>query len=165
MLLQFEVEQFFFCEAGLLDDRRFHEWLDLLTEDIHYWIPIRRTTTLRQVASEFTEPGAMSFCDDDLDFLRVRVAKMTAGNAWSEDPPSRTRHMVNNIQIVAVNEGEIETKANIHLYRTRLDSAEDSWIGSRKDVLRRKDRTLRLARRHLFLEQTVILSQNMSNLF
>ena len=165
MLLQFEVEQFLYNEASLLDERRFEEWLDLLTEDIHYWMPIRRTTTLRQVAGEFTAPGAMAFFDDDHNFLKMRIAKMTAGNAWSEDPPSRTRHIVNNIRILSVDNLEIETTANFHLYRTRMESEEDSWIGSRKDMLRRVDGRLMLARRHIFLEQTVILAQNMSNIF
>ena len=163
--LQYEVEQFYYAEAALLDERRFEEWLDLFTDDVHYWMPIRRTTTLRQVESEFTAPGAMAFFDDDLDFLKMRVAKMTAGNAWSEDPPSRTRHIVNNIQILSVDDSEIETTVNFHLYRTRLESEEDSWIGSRKDLLRRVNGRLMLSRRHIFLEQTVLLAQNMSNIF
>jgi len=165
MLLQYEVEQFFYYESSLLDERRFDEWLNLLTEDMHYWMPIRRTTTLRQTSSEFTKPGAMAFFDDDLNFLKMRIAKMTAGNAWSEDPPSRTRHIVNNVQILSANDEEIETTANFHLYRTRLESEEDSWIGCRKDMLRRVDGSLMLARRHIFLEQTVLLAQNMSNIF
>ena len=31
-----EIEQFLYREARLLDDRRFHEWLTLFTEDISY---------------------------------------------------------------------------------------------------------------------------------
>jgi biphenyl 2,3-dioxygenase beta subunit len=54
---------------------------------------------------------------------------------------------------------------NFQLYRTRLNSEEDSWIGRREDLLRRVDGQLRLARRHVYLEQTVILSQNMSSFF
>jgi Ring hydroxylating beta subunit len=30
-----EVEQFLYREARLLDERRFHEWLELLTDDIY----------------------------------------------------------------------------------------------------------------------------------
>ena len=165
MLLQFEVEQFLYREAKLLDERRFDEWLNLLTEDIHYWMPIRRTTTLRQTDQEFTKPGAMAFFDDDKTFLTLRVQKMAAGNAWSEDPPSRTRHFVTNIYITEIDEDDIAINANFHLYRTRLDSDEDSWIGHREDVLRRVDGHLMLARRHIFLEQTVILSQNLSSIF
>ena len=35
-----EVEQFLYREARWLDERRFHEWLELLTEDI-IWMPVR----------------------------------------------------------------------------------------------------------------------------
>ena len=36
-----EVEQFLYREARLLDARRFHEWLELLTDDVRYWMPVR----------------------------------------------------------------------------------------------------------------------------
>lgn len=165
MLLQYEVEQFLYHEARLLDERKFDEWLNLLTDDIHYWMPIRRTTMARDIDSEFTRPGAMAFFDDDKNFLQLRVKKNSANNAWSENPPSRTRHFVTNIRIVDIQDEDITIKANFHLYRTRLDSDEDSWFGHRKDVLRRVDGSFMLARRHIFLEHTVIMSQNMSSLF
>lgn len=165
MLLQYEVEQFLYHEARLLDERKFDDWLDLLTDDIHYWMPIRRTTMVRDIENEFTAPGAMAFFDDDKAYLAIRVKKMAAGNAWSEDPPSRTRHFVTNIRIVDIQGDEITIEANFHLYRTRLDSEEDSWIGRREDVIRRSDGNFMIARRHIFLEQTLIKSQNMSNFF
>ncbi len=165
MLLQYEVEQFLYHEARLLDERKFDDWLDLLTDDIHYWMPIRRTTMVRDIENEFTAPGAMAFFDDDKAYLAIRVKKMAAGNSWSEDPPSRTRHFVTNIRIVDIQGDEITIEANFHLYRTRLDSEEDSWIGRREDVIRRSDGNFMIARRHIFLEQTLIKSQNMSNFF
>jgi 3-phenylpropionate/cinnamic acid dioxygenase small subunit len=33
-----EVEQFLYREGRLLDERRFHEWLELFTEDARYWM-------------------------------------------------------------------------------------------------------------------------------
>ena len=33
-----EVEQFLYREARLLDTRRFHEWLELFTDDVRYWM-------------------------------------------------------------------------------------------------------------------------------
>ncbi len=165
ILLQYEVEQFLFEEARLLDERRYDEWLALLTDDIHYWMPVRRTTYTREADNEFTGPGEMAFFDDDINFLKMRVEKLKANNSWAEDPPSRTRHFVSNIRITDVADSEITVDLNFHLYRTRLDSEEDSWIGRRTDVLRRVDEGFRLAQRHIFVEQTVILSQNMSNIF
>lgn len=165
MLLQFEAEQFLYREASLLDERRFDEWLDLLTEDIHYWMPIRRTTTAKETDREFTRLGDGAFFDDDKRLLTLRVQRLSIGRAWAEDPPSRTRRMVSNVRILSIDGDEMVLTVNFQLYRTRLASEEDCWIGRREDLLRRVDGSLKLARRHIFLEQTVILSQNMSNLF
>jgi biphenyl 2,3-dioxygenase beta subunit len=165
MRLTFEAEEFLIREAALLDDRKLDEWLTLLTEDIHYWMPIRRTTTAKEIDREFTRPGDMALFDDDLRTLQLRVTRLSMGRAWAEDPPSRTRRLITNLRVLNIEGDEMLTTCNFQLYRTRLNSEEDSWIGRREDLLRRVDGELRLARRHIFLEQTVILAQNMSNLF
>ena len=164
-LLTFEAANFLYKEAALLDNREYDAWLDLLTEDIHYWMPIRRTTYTRDAVEEFTQPGDIAFFDDDLGFLKLRVARLKVGSAWAEDPPSRTRHFVSNVHILDEVGDELEVGCNFHLYRTRLESEEDSWFGSRKDLLRRVNGEFKLARRHIFLDQTTLLSQNLSSLF
>jgi biphenyl 2,3-dioxygenase beta subunit len=165
MLLKHEVEEFLFMEADLLDSRRYDDWLAVLADDIHYWMPIRRTTTAKEVELEFTKPGGMAFFDDDKTVLTLRIQRLSVGRAWAEDPPSRTRRLVTNVRLLSVDGDEINVGCNFKLYRTRLNSEEDSWIGRREDLLRRVDGGFKLARRHIFLEQTVILSQNMSSLF
>jgi len=165
MLLTFEAEEFLYREASLLDERRLDEWLALCTDDIHYWMPIRRTTTAKEIGNEFTKPGGMAFFDDDKRTLGLRVQRLAVGRAWAEDPPSRTRHTVSNVRVLSADANELLVALNFHLYRTRLDSEEDSWIGRREDLLRREGGGLKLARRYIYLDQTVILSQNMSNLF
>ena len=164
-LLQYEVEQFLYDEAALLDARKYREWLSLLTDDIHYWMPIRRTVTKSDLEFEFTRPGDMAFFDDDRGTLEIRVKKLEASSAWSEDPPSRSRHFVSNVRIVDVVDKDVTVDVSFHLYRTRLNTEIDSWVGRRTDVLRRCDGKLKLAKRHMFLDQTVILSKNMSTLF
>ncbi|MEJ2090426.1 MAG: aromatic-ring-hydroxylating dioxygenase subunit beta [Gammaproteobacteria bacterium] len=72
---------------------------------------------------------------------------------------------MSNIRILSIDGDDMLLTANFQLYRTRLASEEDCWIGRREDLLRRVEGRLKLARRHIFLEQTVILAQNMSNLF
>ncbi|HWM76977.1 MAG TPA: aromatic-ring-hydroxylating dioxygenase subunit beta, partial [Methylomirabilota bacterium] len=42
LLLKQEIESFLYREADLLDERRYEEWLELFTEDAHYWMPLRR---------------------------------------------------------------------------------------------------------------------------
>jgi 3-phenylpropionate/cinnamic acid dioxygenase small subunit len=165
VLLQYEVEQFLYAEAALLDGRQYREWLGLLADDIHYWMPIRRTVTLSDLDMEFTKPGGMAYFDDDRTILEMRVKKLEAGSAWSEDPPSRSRHFVSNVRILSIEGDEIAVEVCFHLYRTRLNSEVSGWVGRRLDVLRRVEGGFRLAKRHIFLDQTVISSTNMSTLF
>jgi 3-phenylpropionate/cinnamic acid dioxygenase small subunit len=164
-VLQYEVEQFLYAEAALLDARRYRDWLGLVADDIEYWMPIRRTVNNADLDREFTKPGEMAYFDDDRAYLEMRVKKLEAGSAWSEDPPSRSRHFVSNVRILDVVGDEITLEACFHLYRSRLESDTDSWIGRRVDVLRRTGDSFRLAKRHLFLDHTVIQSTNMSTIF
>lgn len=163
--LQQEVERFLYDEAALLDERRMHDWLALFTEDAHYWMPIRRTRTVDQLDQEFTAPGEMAFFDDDRRMLEMRIKKLDTGYSWSEDPPSRTRHLITNVRILEVNGDEVTVASNFILYRTRLATDEDLWVGMRRDVLRRVNGSWKIARRHVFLDQTTLKSRNLSNFF
>jgi 3-phenylpropionate/cinnamic acid dioxygenase small subunit len=165
LLLQHQVEQFLYDEAALLDARRLRDWLALLTDDIHYWMPVRRTVTISDIDLEFTKPGDVAFFDDDRDLLEMRVKKLESGSAWAEDPPSRSRHFVSNVRILEVAEDEITVEVCFHLCRSRLEAEADAWFGRRQDVLRIAGDGFRIAKRHIFLDQTVLSSNNLSTLF
>ena len=137
VLLQHEVEQFLYYEASLLDARHYQDWLKLIAKDIHYWMPIRRTVTLKDIDQEFTKPGDMAYFDDAHEHLVMRVKKLEAGSAWSEDPPSRSRHFVSNVRILDVTGDEISLETAFHLYRSRLNTEESNWYGRRVEGLRR----------------------------
>jgi biphenyl 2,3-dioxygenase beta subunit len=165
MLLHYEVERFYYDEAALLDSHRYEEWLALFSDDAHYFMPIRRTRMLRELDKEFTRPGEMAFFDDTKTLLAGRITKLGSGRSWAEDPPSRTRHLITNVRITKDDSRTLEVESNFHLYRTRLNSEETSWIGSRRDVLRRVEGSFQIVERRIFLEQTVLLSRNLSNFF
>jgi 3-phenylpropionate/cinnamic acid dioxygenase small subunit len=165
MELQYETEQFLYREAAMIDEREYRAWLDLLTDDCSYWMPIRRTVMLSDIDHEFTKRGQMSFYDDDKASLSMRVAKMESGSSWSEDPPSRTRHIVNNVRITDVEGDEIGVEVAFILYRSRLNTEESMWVGRRVDRLRRVDGVLKLCGREIYLDQTLIRATNMSTLF
>ncbi|SFL29661.1 aromatic-ring-hydroxylating dioxygenase subunit beta [Geodermatophilus ruber] len=164
-LRQFEVERFYTKEAALLDAHDYEQWVQLFSDDTHYFMPIRRTRLRRELDKEFTQPGEMAYFDESKEFLLTRVAKITSGLAWAEDPPSRTRHIITNVRVVEDRGDELEVHSNFLLYRTRLKSEETTWIGSRRDLLRRTEGSFLIARRHILLEQTLLLSQNLSNFF
>ncbi len=165
MVRQYEVEQFLYDEAALLDAHRYEMWLDLFADDATYFMPIRRTRLLQEMDQEFTRPGEMAFFNDTKPLLAGRVTKLLTGRSWSEDPPSRTRRLITNIRVVEDDGVQLAAESNFLLYRTRLNSEEDSWLGSRHDVLRRHGASFLIAARTIFLEQTVVLSRNLSNFF
>jgi 3-phenylpropionate/cinnamic acid dioxygenase small subunit len=166
MLLQYEIEQFLYQEAAILDERRFWEWLDLLTDDIEYWMPIRSTRSRGDEADEFTRLGEAAFFDENKQYLVERVRKLDTGFSWAEDPPSRTRHLVSNVRILdRPAENELLVTCNFIVYRTRLATDEDLWVGRREDVLRQVEGGWKIARRHVFLDQVVLKSKNLSIFF
>lgn len=165
MVRQYEVEQFLYDEAALLDAHQYEPWLELFTDDAFYFMPIRRTRLRREQHLEFTKPGEMAFFADTKELLRGRVIKLMTGRSWSEDPVSRTRRLITNVRVTGDDGTDMTVMSNFMLYRTRLDSQEDSWIGSREDTLRRVDGSLRIAARTIRLERTVVLTRNMSNFF
>ena len=165
MAWQLRVEQFLYEEADLLDRRLYREWFDRVASDVHYWMPIRRTVSLRNIDREFTQPGGMSFFDDDHSDLRMRVEKLYTGSSWSEDPPSRTRHLVSNVRITGLEAATVRVQSNFLLLRTRLEGDADQFHGRRDDRLRIDGDSFLLAQRHIYLDHTVIHATNLSSLF
>jgi biphenyl 2,3-dioxygenase beta subunit len=162
--LRRQVEDFLYFEAELLDDRKLREWLDLFTDDVRYWMPIRHNTLERpdDVTEELSKPGDGYYFDDNKKTLGVRVERVYAKNAWAEMPPSRTRHFVSNVRVKNDNGTEIEVHSNFLVYRTRMETDQDMFVGMRKDILRRVDGAFKIAKRTIILDQAVLAAKNIS---
>ena len=92
-----EVEKFLYMEA----------------DDVRYWMPIRpnrypvnsKAITIldgsRYEEAEISSEEELAFMDEDKDSLTRRIARLDTGMAWAEDPPSRTRHIITNIEVEA----------------------------------------------------------------
>ncbi len=173
-----QVEQFLYREARLLDDRQLHQWLELFTDDVRYWMPMRSNRYSasskaisildgsRYEEDELSKEGELAILDETKDSLERRVARLDTGMAWAEDPPSRTRHFVSNIE-VEQGEGQSEIKVypNFIMYRSRAETEEDFYVGSREDTLRKVDGQWKIAYRKIVLDQNVLLAKNVSNFF
>ena len=86
--------------------------------------------------------------------------------AWAEDPPSRTRHIITNIEVEPGDAAsELKVYSNFLVYRTRTESEQDLYVGARRDVLRRVDCAWKIALRKLVLDQNVLLPKNVSIFF
>jgi 3-phenylpropionate/cinnamic acid dioxygenase small subunit len=164
--LWFELMQFYIREAWLLDERRYKEWLDLFTDDVLYFMPRRKNVPRRELHRELTPLGDLAILEEDKRYLEMRVARLDTGMAWAEDPPSRTRHFVANIEIEAGgNDGEITVHSNFLVYRSRGETEQDFYVGSRRDVLRRVEGAWKIAQRRLVLDQNVLTAKNISTFF
>ena len=172
-----EVEQFLYREARLLDERRFREWLELFTDDVHYWMGARsnrypRTSKAisilspnRYVEDDHTRADELSIFDETKETLSGRVTRLETGMAWAEDPPSRTRHLITNIEVAGEAGPELTVHSNFIVYRSRAETEQDFYVGARQDLLRRVDGGLKIARRKMTLDQNVLSAKNLSIFF
>ena len=157
--LQHEIEQFLYTEAELLDERRFSEWLTLVAEDIHYFMPARDNRLAQDVHLEVRPASAGGHFDDDKRSLSIRVRKLSMEESWSEVPASRTRHMVTNVRIRPdAGPGEYGVRSSFHFYRSRHERRVEHLVGGRQDSLRRADNAygFEIARRTIYLDQSLV---------
>jgi 3-phenylpropionate/cinnamic acid dioxygenase small subunit len=170
--LKQEVEEFLYAEADLLDQRRFTEWLDLLAEDLVYFMPIRRNVKFGQHAErENTRQGeGISWFDEDKWTLGKRVEQILTGVHYAEEPLSRVTHMVSNVRLLEVTPSAEEPQTvtvgcRFLVYQNRVEYESTTFIGRRTDVLRRVGESWQIARREMILEQNVLMAKNLSVFF
>lgn len=157
-----EVQQFLYREARINDAEQFRDWLDMLTEDIHYWIPYR----YQRYRKDVKEPTIydMSYFNDYLPDLEKRVRRTEADSCWSEDPATRIAHVVTNIEVeLTDNPEEYRVYSLVTLHRNMNEDDEHTMVGHRKDLLRRVSGVLKLARRKVILDQNILLNKKLNN--
>lgn len=160
-----EAHQFLVDEAYLLDAQQYDAWLDTLTDDIRYVMPVRVTTA--RGAGFDTSPArgpGMAHFDEDKYSLTQRVARFATEHAWTEDPPSRLRHFITNVRTFECDDSEdlIVESAEL-LFRSRGDVNESALVScGREDLLRRSDDRWKLARRRIFVDESVLRMQNLA---
>jgi 3-phenylpropionate/cinnamic acid dioxygenase small subunit len=163
-----EIEDFYHEEADLLDERDYTRWLDLFAEDVRYWVPMRKNVAFDDLATrETTAEDDIAWIDDDKATLEKRVRQLMTGIHWAEEPVSRVSHVVTNIRLVetvdALTEGATATvKCRFIVYRNRLETETDLLVGRREDTLRRVGHHLRIARRKILIEQSVLMAKNLT---
>lgn len=150
-----EIQDFYVFEAELLDDRRWIEWLELLTDDFEYVLPVPVTrdnpelpaydeSTLLQAENRFT--------------LEAWVERLNPGKvetAWAENPPARVRHFVTNVRPRGGDpDGELAVRSNVLVSISRGHEQPVLFSAERRDVLRRGEGgEWKLADRKVYLDQ------------
>ena len=106
----------------------------------------------------------MAHFDEDRYAIEKRVQRLLTDHAWTEDPPSRTRHLVTNVRTFAGPDDEPSgSSRRVLLFRSRGDDREAEYVcalRARRAAPGR--RRLRLASRHITVEESVLRTQNLA---
>ena len=171
LLLKQQIEDFLYHEAELLDERCYEDWLALLTDDVRYWMPMRRNVKFGELEREFTREGQdINWFDEGKETLTRRVQQILTGVHWAEEPLSRLCHMVSNVQLLHVQPSvvapaEVTVKCRFFIYRTRVETETDLLVGKREDVLHRVDGQWKIRQRKVILDQNVLMVKNLTFFF
>lgn len=159
-----ECEDFLYHEAQLLDNREFDQWLDLMTDDITYKVPRRVTLEKDSNLSDFSSDSY--HYRETKQTLKSRIDRFDHDASWSENPPSRTRHFVSNVQPEYDDEnmdGDTTVRSYLELRISQGDhSATETVTGERHDVLRTQNDEVKLAERTVLLDHTILAVSKLS---
>ncbi|MEE4146189.1 MAG: aromatic-ring-hydroxylating dioxygenase subunit beta [Halieaceae bacterium] len=171
------LEAFYYREARLLDNRQYRQWLQLVSQDVHYVLPARVNAQVdnRQhgsedmISVECELEGAESMgCpirEESYMHLMLRVERAYKINSWSENPPARTRRLVGNVELMAKDRDDYAVVSNFHLYYARPGSECFIYSGQRRDLLRAAGDQFMLQRREVILDYADIELPTLGLLF
>ncbi len=170
--LKYELEEWLYEEAELIDNREYEAWLQRFTDDLVYFMPIRRNVKFGEHANhENTRQGeGISWFDEDKWTLTKRVEQIQTGCHFAEEPLSRVCHMVSNVRLIearpaAIDATEATVSSRFLVYQNRVEYETYTFVGKRLDQFRRTDSGWQIARREITLDQNVLLAKNLSTFF
>lgn len=169
--LRSEIEEFFYDEAEKIDNRQFNEWLDMLHEDLRYFMPMRRNVKFGQHAEleNTREDEGISWFNEDKWTVGKRVEQILTGVHYAEEPLSRTSHLITNVQIQNVddhnNTSTVETSCRFIVYLNRVEYETYYFVGKRYDRLVKDDGKWKVIHREIILDQNVLMAKNLSTFF
>lgn len=144
-LMTFLVE-----ESAALDERRFDDWLGMLTGDFVYEVPVplsREDPALPQHAE------GLYLAHESKSFLAMRFGRVGSDYAWAERPAAFVRHFVSNLRILEDDgNGRWTVATNVLVVRSRLPEPTSLSSAGRRDVVVETAEGLRLQHRVVLLD-------------
>jgi benzoate/toluate 1,2-dioxygenase subunit beta len=139
-----EIEQFLFREARLADEGDYDAWEALWTDDGVYWIPAN--------GDDIDPATQMSIVFDNRSRINLRVRQLKHDKRHSQNPRSRLRRLLANIEILdRTGDGdEVVVGANFVVYESR-ERGTTIWGGRHEYRLRRVEGQWRMARKKVML--------------
>jgi dibenzofuran dioxygenase subunit beta len=149
-----QVEAFLYAEARLLEDNRFDEWLACLSDDIHYWMPVRQNMDV--VEGDESPLGSFALYDDDKQSLELRVLRIKTGQAHAEVPLSVTQRFITNVRAEPATENVLHVYSNFLVYQERRGQHGVTFYGRRDDILSHEKDAMKIKKRMIRLAQTIL---------
>ena len=140
-----EVEDFLYHEAALLDGWKLNEWEALLADDACYYVPPND-----QLESDHR--STLFLVADDRERIRQRIIRINDPNCHAEYPKSRTRRMISNVRIMAVEGDLVTVSANFVCYRFRRYERIREYVGGYRFVLRRAGDGFKIKERRVLID-------------
>jgi 3-phenylpropionate/cinnamic acid dioxygenase small subunit len=137
-----EVEQFIYREARFQDEHEYDAWEALWTDDAIYWVP--------SGADDIDPTTTMSIIFDNRSRIGTRIKQLHTGKRHAQNPVSRLRHLITNIELLSTDGDELQAGANFLVYESR-ERGVTLWAGRTEWTLRRLDGELRIARKKVML--------------
>src|ERR1700737_2917855 len=140
------VAAFLYREARLADEARYAEWLALWADDGGDWGP---PTT----APDANPERHLSHIYDNRARIETRVKLLQTGVRYSQEPASRMRRLVSNIEVEAAADGELVAGSNFILAELAVQAGRELhwWAGRATHRLRRVGGDLRMSRKTVVL--------------
>lgn len=159
------LQSLLFAEARLLDGEQYEEWLAMLTDDVHYYMPMP-VRHARDEKSFVNKPLEANIFNDKKRHLQLRVDRFRTNFVWSENPQNLVRHLITNIEVFPTDvAGEWKIFSVAMVYRNRLDGEERRMIVSREDIWRVEGEAVKLARRNMAFNHAVVPDSNLNIFF
>lgn len=156
-----EVQQLHYREARYKDRQQYRAWLELLTDDVHYWMPAR----VQRYRKEERAPSVLhsAYYNDQKSHLEKRIVRFETETCWTENPATRTAHLVHNIEVELTERPDEYVGYSIsEVYRNMNEDEEHTLYCHREDLLRRVGGELRIARRLLTVHQNIFLNKSLN---
>ncbi|WHY79414.1 3-phenylpropionate/cinnamic acid dioxygenase subunit beta [Neobacillus sp. WH10] len=159
--LHYEISQFLYKEAYLLDHRQYLDWLELLTEDIKYVMPLRVTVDNKTKSNFISE---MSYFTDTKEDITMKVERLYTKSAWVDNPAPRQRHFISNVMIEpTIIADEYKVRSYFLFKRSRASEINtEELFGEREDIIRRENGEWKIAQRTVYPDQAVLTVMNIS---
>lgn len=172
------VEQFYYKEARLLDERCLQQWFAMVDEAVEYSMPSRfvpqpdptlqDTEEFLSVERELDRECAPLRSDTYLGTF-ARTFRGYKINGWSESPAPRTRRFISNVEVTPLEDNQYQAYSYFNMFYShsviRNGADNHTFTGRRRDILKEVDGEFKLLKREVVLDMDLITVPTLALIF